>query len=273
MFKKLFLVILTVLYACSPESETEDTVVNEVIEKLKNNNFQIPIANVSDSTLRKVFAYQMAFKKQGIINDSLLLTIDLHQLKGTTKIIANYTYGDYVSHRDEDNDSVPFYYYTKALSLAQKRRDTLLINECLYRICDRIFNNEKSTTLFKQYIGEYTLSAKDTVDRFWVRYFSIGHDLQIHFVVKTPKNNIKEELFKFDKGFALAQKSAFFTGKLHQLRGIYYNLFTDRHQDAKNEFNNANINYEKIPYYFSQKKKIWQYYKRRNCSLQGRETS
>lgn len=234
--------------------QSKDSIIEKSIIKLKNNDINVSITKYKNDTIKNLFSYQLLYKNNGIISDTLILKKELKKLKGRVGIIANYIYGDFLVSRKTPNDSLAFYHYKLALRFAKEKKDTLLINECLLRICDRLFTNGKNLNLFNDYVKEYKIFGKDNVDRFWIHYFQIAHKLLSHLEISKEKNTLNEEVLRFSKGFEFAEGSIYFIGVMHQLKGIYFDVFTTNNFKAENEFKNAITNFEKIPYYYAQKR-------------------
>lgn len=249
-----FIICLLNLFIAIGQSNDE-WLENSIILALKEYNLKKTDSLISvfkNEPLKKAFLKQFNYNKHGkSLDNKLIQNIDSFSKRG--KIIVNYLYGDYMVNLKTPNDSLAFYHYRIALNLAKEQNDTILINECLQRVCGKLFHNGKNLKLFSKYLVEYKLTANDSVDDFWVNYYQIAHRLLSHIEINKTRNSLKEETLYFDKGFKLAKNSIYFTGLMHQLKGVYYDVFTTSYLNAENEFTNAILNFEKIPYFYAQK--------------------
>ena len=217
-----------------------------VINHLKNNRLEEDLIILNNDTLQNIFKYQYLLKATGLRNDSLLYTVKkIEYSNGVVDILANYTFGDHLISQSVPNDSLAFSHYRKALDIAKQRKDSLLVNECLVRICDRLFFNGKDLDKFKSYINEFDDWKVDKVDAFWVNYYEIAYKLLRHYENNKERNTIDTKVLTFDKGFELASQSEYFIGVMHQLKGIYYDVFTNNYYEAEKEFKLAINYYEK----------------------------
>ena len=254
MLKKVLRLFVFFIFLNGYAFQEKDSMVSYIVFKLKTNDLKKSLLtlNSGNDTLNNLFQYQYLFKIQGIKNDSLILKKNLENLFGKTGIIANYIYGDYIITKKTPNDSLAFFHYKLALKLSKKEKDTLLTNECLNRICDRLFSNAKDLILFKEYIEEYDKWKNDDFDKFWIHYYHIAYKLLCHLEIDKQKNTLDINKLGFEQGFLLASNSDYFLGLMHQLKGIYYDVFTDEYFKAKEEFKYAINSYEKTPYHYSQ---------------------
>ena len=88
--------------------------------------------NTKRAVITNAFSYLLDYKQLGHG------TYELYEEEGLSKrekIVNRYVYGDYLTHQTQPKDSLAYIQFKHAYTLAKQTKDTLLIQECLMRLC------------------------------------------------------------------------------------------------------------------------------------------
>ncbi|MGB0879039.1 MAG: LytR/AlgR family response regulator transcription factor [Polaribacter sp.] len=223
---------------------------NDVINKLKRYQLKetnLFIEKISSNEIKKIFYFNWHYYKSGVIKHNPLKSIK--HLSEREEVIYNYTIGDYYKNQWQLKDSLIYDFYTSAFLKAKKLKDTILINEALFRISNYLYSyHDSNLNMLKKYVNEYQFYANDSIDRYWSNYYSIVVKLA-EYEKFANKTNIEKLDFKML--YSLAKNSYYLKGETNQLEGIYYNHFLRNPKKGYYHFRKAINNYEKENFYIS----------------------
>jgi len=87
-------------------------------------------------------------------------------------------YGDYLTHQTQPQDSLAYIQFKNAYALAKQTKDTLLLQECLFRICILQFHYQPPYKKKRDYVREIKTFSNDKVDEYWYYYFSLNRRIE-----------------------------------------------------------------------------------------------
>jgi len=208
---------------------------------------------LKDGNFKNIVLFKINYLKEGVFKTPLPSSIGVYPHKKQTtwlNVFSTTVYGFYLHQTKKNNDSTAFEVYLNAFKKADSLNDTLLINHSLRGICATLFNNTKSITTFKKYIGLYKMYSNNAIDSFWSTYYELA-ELQIEHLANKKNRNI---ILPFDRLYDLARGNNYFEGLTHQLHGIFYDVIQKNYLSAEYHFREAIKLFEKIPYHYASRK-------------------
>ena len=129
------------------------------------------LMNTKRSVITNAFSYLLDYKQLGYG------TFELYEEEGLSNremIVNRYVYGDYLTHQTQPKDSLAYIQFKNAYTLAKQTKDTLLIQECLVRLCLLQFYYQLPYKKKRDYVREIKNFSNDKVDEYWHYYFSLN---------------------------------------------------------------------------------------------------
>ena len=109
--------------------------LDSLVNQLKEHDYvstQKILLNSNKPVVKNAFSYLLDYKQLGYG------TFELYGEEGLSNreiIVNRYVYGDYLTHQTQPKDSLAYIQFKNAYALAKQTKDTLLLQECLFRIC------------------------------------------------------------------------------------------------------------------------------------------
>lgn len=247
---KLFLFFLLLFPINNIKAQENVTILNSILIHRKQYNIlktESLVNSIKNKQLKNLFLADIYFQKSGVIVENEYSINNITNLK--EKAIAKYLYADLIKNKETNQDSLVFSLYTQSFKEALFLKDTLLINSVLPKINRHFLRNGNEIKAFKKYINLAKQFAKDSVDHYHYHYYKIGLEMR---AIDVEKKEIDTALFNthFFKGMQFAT-TAYFKGYMQQFKGIYFDAFLKRSNDALTYYNLAVVNYKKDSLYYS----------------------
>ena len=148
--------------------------MDSLVNQLKQHDYvsaQKTLLNSNKPVLKNAFSYLLDYKQLGYG------TFELYGEEGLSNreiIVNRYVYGDYLTHQTQPKDSLAYIQFKNAYALARQTKDTLLLQECLFRICILQFYYQLPYKKKRDYVPEIKTFSNDKVDEYWYYYFSLN---------------------------------------------------------------------------------------------------
>ena len=214
--------------------------MDSLVIQLKQHDYasaQKTLMNTKRAVLTNAFSYLLDYKQLGYG------TFELYEEEGLSNretIVNRYVYGDYLTHQTQPKDSLAYIQFKHAYTLAKQTKDTLLIQECLIRLCLLQFYYQLPYKKKRDYVREIKNFSNDKVDEYWHYYFSLNRRIDTLYHEKKAVSEYPSDLeIAHEKLITLAGSSTYLKGHALHNAGIYYDLFTAKIDSSINKFNKA----------------------------------
>ena len=210
------------------------------MNQLKQHDYvstQKTLLNSNKPVVKNAFSYLLDHKQLGYG------TFELYGEEGLSNIeitVNRYVYGDYLTHQTQPKDSLAYIQFKNAYASAKQTKDTLLLQECLFRICILQFYYQLPYKKKRDYVPEIKTFSNDKVDEYWYYYFSLNRRIDTLYRKEKVVTEYPFDLEKaHEKLITLAGSSAYLKGHALHNVGIYYYLFTVKTDSSINKLNKA----------------------------------
>ena len=210
------------------------------MNQLKQHDYvstQKTLLNSNKPVVKNAFSYLLDHKQLGYG------TFELYGEEGLSNreiTVNRYVYGDYLTHQTQPKDSLAYIQFKNAYASAKQTKDTLLLQECLFRICILQFYYQLPYKKKRDYVPEIKTFSNDKVDEYLYYYFSLNRRID---TLCRKEKVVTEYPFDLEKAheklITLAGSSAYLKGHALHNVGIYYYLFTAKTDSSINKLNKA----------------------------------
>lgn len=198
------------------------------IQKIKINQLdQVVTSNANFSEIEIVFIKkQIDLAKQNTV-DSAAFNIPDIKYTYTDSVLINILKGDFNLFKQKPNDSLAFDHYSKALNIALKKPNAILVAESSKKILFQLFKSRRSLEAFPRYLniyGNYTYDNNELATYRFYKYNYQGSADRIEQI----------DSLKIALNIANSTSNDFLKGKISQMIGVQYAFFKkDRDSSLK----------------------------------------
>ena len=215
---------------------------------------KIKIEKLSDSNPRSFFIkQQFSYLTQGKILKPLKYNFELDSLSIEDRTFHLLALGDYhISNIEKNSDSLAISSYLKALEIAEKVNDSILLCEVFKRILIYQFKNQRDIPAFVYFAEKYKRFAYDEHEKLYANYFYMGSILGRIYHLK----DYSQDPIPIGKKYLQIARNSnndFFTGRFSQLLGVHYDLILKETKTGKIFYQSALNSYNKIAYEYGKK--------------------
>lgn len=218
------------------------------IPKLSNQ-----IQELEPLKLKQFFKYELAYLKTGDTVSASIL--NLNGLDGPNLSMAKALLGDFTNRtRKTKTDTLAFSLFKEALQESLLAKNHVITNEVLRKLNAHLFLFGDNLNEYQKYIGLYQEYAQDSIDKFYVGYHQMAHELMLYDT--NPKSITDSSLSFVQKRFDEMENYAlnpYQHATINNFRGIVESACLDNQSEAYRHYTKAKAQYEDTPYYFSLK--------------------
>lgn len=249
------IIILMISFCCHSQSDC-DSCLYRAIESYKR--LDIPklsknVQEIEPLKLKQFFKYELSYLKTGDTVSSSLL--NLNGLQGDELSMAKILLGDFSNRNSKSRtDTLAFKLFKDALQETIRDNNHILVNEVLRKLNEHLFLFGDNLQEYKKNIDLYKVFARDSVDKFYVAYHEMAHELLLND--SAPRAITKKSLEYVASKFSEMESyaiSPYQLATLNNFKGIVHSACLDDQTEAYKYYIEAKEYYEQTPYYFSLK--------------------
>lgn len=156
-------------------------------------------------------------------------------------ILYDILKGDFNLFKQTPDDSLAFDYYSKALTKALNKSDTILVTESSKKILFQLFKSRQSLEAYPNYLAIYKDYLYDNNELATYRFHKYNYQGSAHRLEQIDSLKIALKI-------ANQTSNNFLKGKINQMIGVQYDFFRKERDSSLKYYNEAKTWLESKPY-------------------------